>query len=258
VRLPRSGVVSWDRPAPTGTRGALLESVLSFTALGGSNPPPSATETPADLRERPDHRGRGVRTSGAVAPRSVTGRHRNREQGPFSTWLTCTRRPTIARRRNSSGGGGRPSNPPARGRRVRRGSSRRSAPPSSPSKRSDARRPGAQRRPHPGDLAPCRARTPAPRRTGAVPRLALHPRQTGRVRRDEAELPAAGHRSTHPAEETGPASGTDDVGSLLDRLELERALAELAPRDREVVALFHSPTFPWSTSPRSSPSRPGR
>ena len=47
-----------------------------------------------------------------------------------------------------------------------------------------------------------------------------------------------------PAEETGPASETDDVGSLLDRLELERALAELAPRDREVVALFHLADLP--------------
>jgi len=46
------------------------------------------------------------------------------------------------------------------------------------------------------------------------------------------------------AEETAPASETDDVGSLLDRLELESALAGLAPRDREVVALFHLADLP--------------
>lgn len=31
----------------------------------------------------------------------------------------------------------------------------------------------------------------------------------------------------------------DDLGSLLDRLELETALTELASRDREAIMLFH-------------------
>ena len=39
--------------------------------------------------------------------------------------------------------------------------------------------------------------------------------------------------------EAGAAADTDDVGHLLDRLELEGAVAELALREREVVALFH-------------------
>ena len=41
-----------------------------------------------------------------------------------------------------------------------------------------------------------------------------------------------------------PPTGTDDVGSLLDRLEIEDALAGLAPRDREAVALFHLAGLP--------------
>lgn len=43
---------------------------------------------------------------------------------------------------------------------------------------------------------------------------------------------------------TGPAAETDDLGSLLDRLELETALAELSPHDREAVALFHLADLP--------------
>jgi len=46
------------------------------------------------------------------------------------------------------------------------------------------------------------------------------------------------------AEEAGPATEPDDFGGLLDRLELEDALAELAPRDREAVALFHLVDLP--------------
>jgi len=59
-------------------------------------------------------------------------------------------------------------------------------------------------------------------------------------------------------EETGPAIETDEVGSLVDRLEHENALAELAPRDREVVALFHlaDPPGRRRRDPRS-PARDG-
>ncbi len=46
------------------------------------------------------------------------------------------------------------------------------------------------------------------------------------------------------AEEAGPGTEIDDFDGLLDRLELESALAELAPRDREVVALFHLADLP--------------
>jgi hypothetical protein len=42
-RFPWSDVVSWDGALWAETRYVLLESVLGFTALGGSNPPPSAT-----------------------------------------------------------------------------------------------------------------------------------------------------------------------------------------------------------------------
>lgn len=48
------------------------------------------------------------------------------------------------------------------------------------------------------------------------------------------------------AEESGPDTGTDDFGRLLDRLELQSALAELEPREREVVALFHFADLPLS------------
>jgi len=36
----------------------------------------------------------------------------------------------------------------------------------------------------------------------------------------------------------------DEVGALLDRLELDRALATLTPRDREAVVLFHLADLP--------------
>jgi hypothetical protein len=61
-----SDAVAFDGPCTTPVRshalqegspslayGARLESVLGVTSLGGSNPPPSATETPPDLRRRP-------------------------------------------------------------------------------------------------------------------------------------------------------------------------------------------------------------
>lgn len=41
------------------------------------------------------------------------------------------------------------------------------------------------------------------------------------------------------APEEAAATGADGVAGLLDRLEIERALASLAPRDRETVVLFH-------------------
>lgn len=53
---------------------------------------------------------------------------------------------------------------------------------------------------------------------------------------DTEPLPAAA--------ETGPGTETDDFGRLLDRLELQSALAELAPCEREVVALFHLADLP--------------
>lgn len=46
------------------------------------------------------------------------------------------------------------------------------------------------------------------------------------------------------AAETEQGTETDDFGRLLDRLELQGALAELAPREREVVALFHFADLP--------------
>jgi hypothetical protein len=75
-RFPWSDVVSWDGALWAETRYVLLESVLGFTALGGSNPPPSATGTPSDLRRRPGPVGRGVRVEGPCGPRSVQSGHR--------------------------------------------------------------------------------------------------------------------------------------------------------------------------------------
>lgn len=45
-------------------------------------------------------------------------------------------------------------------------------------------------------------------------------------------------------EDAQPPPGTDGVASLLDRLEIEDALAALAPHDREAVALFHLADLP--------------
>lgn len=45
-------------------------------------------------------------------------------------------------------------------------------------------------------------------------------------------------------DEPGAATDSDDVGRLLDQLELESALAELAPRDREALVLFHLVDLP--------------
>jgi hypothetical protein len=81
ARFPWSEVVSWDWPVQQGMCDARLESVLSFTALGGSNPPPSAPEDTADQRERPRPRAGGVPLPGhSGADWSPIGRRR-REQG---------------------------------------------------------------------------------------------------------------------------------------------------------------------------------
>lgn len=45
-------------------------------------------------------------------------------------------------------------------------------------------------------------------------------------------------------DQADPPTETDDFSGLLNRLELGAALAELAPRDREVVALFHLADLP--------------
>ena len=53
-----------EEGSPSQAYGARLESVLGVTSLGGSNPPPSALGTPADLRERPRPRAGGVALPG--------------------------------------------------------------------------------------------------------------------------------------------------------------------------------------------------
>lgn len=79
--LPCSGLVSGDGAGSSDTPSVLLGSVLGVTSLGGSNPPPSAAETPADQRERPDRNDRGVRLSGAESVLVDTGGYRRKSQG---------------------------------------------------------------------------------------------------------------------------------------------------------------------------------